>query len=147
MLMPSIFGESLFDDFFDEFTRPARNLVRYNTPATGIMRTDVKENRSGYELDIDLPGYKKEDVKAELKDGYLTIHAETKSGKDEKDEDGKYIRRERYYGSCSRSFYVGKEVTQNEIKAKFEDGILKVSVPKKEAKPAIEESKYITIEG
>ena len=147
MLMPSIFGESLFDDFFEDFANPARNLVRYNTPTTNIMRTDVKESASGYELDIDLPGYKKEDVKAELKDGYLTIHAETKSNQDEKDKDGKYIRRERYYGSCSRSFYVGKDITQDEIKAKFEDGILKVAVPKKEAKPAIEDSKYITIEG
>ena len=147
MLMPSIFGESLFDDFFEDFANPARNLVRYNTPTTSIMRTDVKESASGYELDIDLPGYKKEDVKAELKDGYLTIHAETKSNQDEKDKDGKYIRRERYYGSCSRSFYVGKDITQDEIKAKFEDGILKVAVPKKEAKPAIEDSKYITIEG
>ncbi len=147
MLMPSIFGESLFDDFFEDFANPARNLVRYNTPTTSIMRTDVKESASGYELDIDLPGYKKEDVKAELKDGYLTIHAETKSNQDEKDKDGKYIRRERYYGSCSRSFYVGEDITQDEIKAKFEDGILKVAVPKKEAKPAIEDSKYITIEG
>ena len=147
MLMPSIFGESLFDDFFEDFANPARNLVRYNTPTTSIMRTDAKESASGYELDIDLPGYKKEDVKAELKDGYLTIHAETKSNQDEKDKDGKYIRRERYYGSCSRSFYVGEDITQDEIKAKFEDGILKVAVPKKEAKPAIEDSKYITIEG
>ncbi len=147
MLMPSIFGESLFDDFFDDFTRPVRSAVRYSTPSTNIMRTDIKESDLGYELDIDLPGFKKEDVKAELKDGYLTIHAETNSDKDEKDNDGKYIRRERYYGSCSRSFYVGENVTQDEIKAKFEDGILKVSVPKKEDKPKVEESKYIAIEG
>lgn len=147
MLMPSIFGENLFDDFFDEFARPARNVVRYNTPSTNIMRTDIRENDMGFELDIDLPGYKKEDVKAELKDGYLTISAQTQSDNDEKEENGKYIRRERYYGTCSRSFYVGKEITQEEIKARFEDGILKVSVPKKQAKPAVEESKYIQIEG
>lgn len=147
MLMPSIFGENLFDDFFDEFARPARNVVRYNTPSTNIMRTDIRENDMGFELDIDLPGYKKEDVKAELKDGYLTISAQTQSDNDEKEENGKYIRRERYYGTCSRSFYVGKEITQEEIKARFEDGILKVSVPKKQAKPAVEENKYIQIEG
>ena len=147
MLMPSIFGENLFDDFFDEFARPARNVVRYNTPATNIMKTDIREHDTGFELDIDLPGYRKEDVKAELKDGYLTISAQTRSDNDEKEENGKYIRRERYYGTCSRSFYVGEEVTQEDIRARFEDGILKVSVPKKEAKPAIEESKYIAIEG
>ena len=86
-------------------------------------------------------------MKAELKDGYLTISAETRTDNDEKEENGKYIRRERYYGTCSRSFYVGKEVTQDEIRARFEDGILKVAVPKKQAKPAVEESKYIQIEG
>ena len=138
MLMPSIFGENLFDDFFDDFARPARNAVRYSTPANNVMRTDIKENDAGFELDIDLPGYKKEDVKAELKDGYLTISAETRTDNDEKEENGKYIRRERYYGTCSRSFYVGKEVTQDEIRARFEDGILKVAVPKKQAKPAVE---------
>ena len=110
------------------------------------MRTDIKESEDGFELDIDLPGYKKEDVKAELKDGYLTISAQTSTDSDEK-EDGRYIRRERYYGTCSRSFYVGKEVTQDEIRARFEDGILKVAVPKKQAKPAVEESRYIQIEG
>ena len=147
MLMPSIFGENLIDDFFDEFARPARNVVRYNTPVTNIMKTDIREHDMGFELDIDLPGYRKEDVKAELKDGYLTISAQTRSDNDEKEENGKYIRRERYYGTCSRSFYVGKEITQEEIKARFEDGILKVSVPKKQAKPAVEESKFIQIEG
>ena len=147
MLMPSIFGESLFDDFFDDFARPMRNVMRYNVPTTNIMRTDVKETNNGYELNIDLPGYKKEDVKAELKDGYLTVHAETKSNKDEKDEGGKYLRRERYYGSCNRSFYVGEAVTDEDIKARFEDGILKITFPKKEVQPEVEESKYIMIEG
>ncbi len=152
MLLPSantlnsIFGESLFDDFFDDFARPMRMTSRFNS-TNGIMRTDVKESDAGYELDIDLPGCKKENVKAELKNGYLTINAETSQNNDQKDENGKYIRRERYYGTCSRSFYVGEEVQQEDIKARFEDGILKVSVPKKEAKPVIEESKYIQIEG
>ena len=145
-VMNSIFGESLFDDFFDDFARPMRMTSRFNS-TDGIMRTDVKESDAGYELDIDLPGCKKENVKAELKNGYLTINAETSQNNDQKDENGKYIRRERYYGTCSRSFYVGEEVQQEDIKARFEDGILKVSVPKKEAKPVIEESKYIQIEG
>ena len=147
MLMPSIFGENLFDDFFDDFVRPTRRVVRYNTPSTTIMKTDVKETEGSYELDIDLPGYKKEDVKAELKDGYLTVSAATNTNNDQKDENGKYIRRERYYGNCSRSFYVGENITQEDIKARFEDGILKIVVPKKETKPAVEEKKYISIEG
>ena len=147
MLMPSIFGESLFDEFFDEFARPAKKTVRYTTQTPSVMRTDVKEHETGYELDIDLPGYKKEDVQAELKDGYLTITASTKTNDEQKDEAGKYIRRERYYGTCSRSFYVGEDIKQEDIKAKFEDGILKVAVPQKEAKPKVEENKYITIEG
>ncbi|MDD3362231.1 MAG: Hsp20/alpha crystallin family protein [Hespellia sp.] len=149
MLMPSIFGDNLFDDFFDGFTRPTRNVSnKYRTPQFDVMRTDVKEQDNGYELEIDLPGYKKENVKAELSDGYLTITAEAKSEeKQEDDKSGKYIRRERYYGSSSRTFYVGKDITQEDIKAKFEDGILKLSVPKKEEKPVVEENKYITIEG
>ena len=147
MLMPSIFGENLFDEFFNDFTRPSKSLMRYQTPTSNVMRTDIKETQNGYELDIDLPGYKKSDVQAELKEGYLTISASTRKDESEKDKDGKYLRRERYYGSCSRSFYVGDAVTQEDIKARFEDGILKVSVPKKEAKPEVEESKYIAIEG
>ena len=142
MLVPSIFGEDLFDTFFDDFKRPARSNTNIN-----VMRTDIKETDAGFELDIDLPGYKKEDVQAELKDGYLTISAKTNTTREEKDENGKYIRKERYSGSCSRSFYVGENVTQEDIRAKFEDGILKISVPKIEEKPQIEENKYIAIEG
>ncbi len=147
MLVPSIFGEDLFDSFFDDFKRPVRSNAGYNNSMINVMRTDIKETDAGFELDIDLPGYKKEDVQAELKDGYLTISAKTNTTKEEKDENGKYIRKERYSGSCSRSFYVGEELDQEDIKAKFEDGILKVMVPKKEAKPAVEENRYITIEG
>ena len=142
MLVPSIFGEDLFDTFFDDFKRPARSNTNIN-----VMRTDIKETDAGFELDIDLPGYKKEDVQAELKDGYLTISAKTNTTREEKDENGKYIRKERYSGSCSRSFYVGEQLEQEDIKARFEDAILKVMVPKKEAKPAVEENRYITIEG
>ena len=147
MLMPSIFGENLFDDLFDDFARPM-NVIRYANPTPSAMKTDVKETDAGYELDIDLPGYKKEDVKAELKDGYMTISAEKKSEDGEKDEkSGKYLRRERYYGSCSRSFYVGEDITEEDIKAKFEDGMLKIAVPKKEPQPAVDQTKTIAIEG
>ena len=148
MLMPSIFGESLFDDFFEDFYRPAVRRAPHKSPApvNTVMKTDVKETEHGYELDIDLPGYKKEDVQAQLKDGYMTITASTRKNNDTKDEEGKYIRRERYTGTCSRSFYVGEQITEEDIKARFEDGILKVMVPKKEAKPEVEEHKYIAIE-
>ena len=94
-----------------------------------------------------MPGFNKEDLKAELKEGYLTISASTNKDNGEKDENGKYIRRERYVGSCSRSFYVGEDIKQDDIKAKFENGILKISVPKKESQPKVEEDKHIAIEG
>ena len=145
MLMSSILGENLFDEFFDDFARPAKRVVKYSTPA--VMRTDVKELGDGYEIHIELPGYKKEDVRAELKEGNLTISATRKTETEHKDENGKFIRRERFNGNCSRTFYVGVAVEQSDIKAKFEDGILKVFVPKKEIKPAVEERKFITIEG
>ena len=140
MLMPSIFNDNLFDDFFD-FNYPT---FRYDT--TELMKTDIKETDNGYEVTMNLPGVKKEDVKAELKDGYLTIQASSNPSKDEKDNDGRYIRRERYAGTCSRSFYVGDAVTQEDIKAKFENGTLTLDIPKKDAKPAVEQKKYISIE-
>ena len=140
MLLPSIFGEDLFDDWMMDF--PFRGNGSAN-----LMRTDVKETDNSYELDMDMPGFEKGDIKAELKNGYLTISASSNRNNDEKDKDGKYIRRERYTGSCSRSFYVGDDVKEEDIKAKFENGILKVTVPKKEEKPAVEENKYISIEG
>ena len=111
------------------------------------MKTDIKETDTAYELAIDLPGVKKEDVKAELKDGYLNIGVSSSKSNDEKDEKGNYIRRERYTGSYSRSFYVGDGVTQDEVKAKFDNGVLKLTVPKKEAAPEVETNKYIAIEG
>jgi HSP20 family molecular chaperone IbpA len=112
------------------------------------MKTDIKEKDNGYELEIDLPGFKKEEVQAKLENGYLTVNAAKGMEKDEKEKDtGRYIRRERYTGSCSRSFYVGEDITQADIKAEFQQGILKLFVPKKEQKPQVEESKYIAIEG
>ena len=142
MLMPSIFGESLLDDFFED---PFDNYA-YAMNTSNLMKTDVKDTDQGYEITMNLPGVKKEDVKAELKDGYLTISASTNSNKDEKDGNGRYIRRERYSGSCSRSFYVGEDVTQDEIKAKFENGALTLLVPKKDQKK-VEETSHIAIEG
>ncbi|MBO5073267.1 MAG: Hsp20/alpha crystallin family protein [Eubacterium sp.] len=141
MLMPSIFGENLFDDFFNF---PSGSFA---ADSMDLMKTDVKENADSYEIMMNLPGVKKEDVKAELKQGYLTIHANSESSSEEKDEEGRYIRRERHAGSCSRSFYVGEAVTEEDIKAKFEDGTLKMVIPKKEQQPAVEKKKYIAIEG
>lgn len=112
-----------------------------------MMKTDIKDAGDHFELLMDMPGFKKEDVKAQLNDGMLTIEANTSTSDDEKDEDGRYIRSERSTGSCSRSFYVGDNVTQEDIKARFEDGILKICVPKVEDRPQIEENKYISIEG
>ena len=142
MLMPSIFGENLLDDFFD-FPFGSN----YTATDSSLMKTDIKEMENGYEVTMNLPGVKKEDVKAELKDGCLTISASSNSNKDEKDEEGRYIRRERYSGSCSRSFYVGDAVTVADIKAKFENGTLTMMIPKKEVQPAVENKKYIAIEG
>ena len=140
MMLPGIFGENLLDDWFDD------NWNSWDYSNTSLMNTDIKENDNNYELTMNLPGVKKEDVTAELKDGYLTIHATSNQNKDEKDEDGKYIRRERYSGSCNRSFYVGDAITEEDIKANFENGTLKMLIPKKEAK-AVPEKKFISIEG
>lgn len=150
MMMPSIFGRDLFDDFFSfpfNSTFHTNEFDRSNFVKAGMMKTDIKDTDQGYEITIDIPGVSKENVQAELKDGYLTIQASTDSNNDEKDENGTFLRRERHYGTCSRSFYVGEAVTQDEIKAKFENGTLKMLVPKKESKPAVEDRKYIAIEG
>ena len=145
MLMPSIFGENLFDEFFNDFTRPSKSLMRYQTPTSNVMRTDIKETENGYELDIDLPGFKKDEVTLELKDGYLSISAAKGLDKDEQDKQGRYIRQERYAGTCSRSFYVGEDVEPADVSARFEDGILKVSLPKREQK-RLPQSNRIAIE-
>ncbi len=150
MRVPSIFGESLFDDFMDfPFEREffGRRNPLYGKHEKNMMKTDIKQTDAGYEMDIDLPGFKKEDVTAKLENGYLTISASKGVDKDEKNDEGVYIRRERYVGQCSRSFYVGEDVKQEEIKAKFEDGILKVFIPKTEPKQLVKEQNYIAIEG
>ena len=153
-MLPSIFGESLFDDWMDfpfekDFEKeffPSKNPL-YGKHAKNMMKTDVKELDDHFEVDIDLPGFKKDEVSAQLKDGYLTISATKGLDKDEKDKKtGKYIRQERYAGSMSRSFYVGEDISQDEIKAKYENGILQLTIPKKEEKPAVEEKSYIAID-
>ena len=151
MMMPSIFGENLFDDdwmnfpFEQDFWGKKNPL--YGKHAKNMMKTDVRETDDSYEVDIDLPGFKKDEVNAQLHDGYITISAAKGLDKDEKDKKtGKYIRRERYSGSMTRSFYVGNAVTEEDIKAKYEDGILNLSIPKKDPK-AVEAKKYIAIEG
>lgn len=149
MMMPSIFGENLFDEMMnfpweEEFFGKKNPL--YGKNAKNMMKTDVKETDGGYEVAIDLPGFKKDEVSAHLEDGYLTINAEKGLDRDQEDKEGNYIRRERYYGSCSRSFYVGDAVREEDIRAKFEDGLLKIAIPKRDAN-VVESRKTIAIEG
>lgn len=143
MLLPSIFGENFLDDWMD-FPDVDRKL--YGRHASQVMKTDVHENEQGYEVDIDLPGFKKEEINLTLENGYLTVSAAKSLDNEKKNIKGKVIRQERYTGSMQRSFYVGDEITETDIKAKFEDGVLKLTVPKKEA-PKIPESRTIAIEG
>jgi len=148
MLLPSIFGENLFDDWMDfpeirGFGDIDRKL--YGKHASHVMKTDVKEHDNGYEVVIDLPGFKKEELQITLENGYLSVSASKGLDKDEKDKKGKVIRQERYAGSMQRSFYVGDAVTQEDIRAKYEDGVLKLEIPKKEVKK-LPENKMITIE-
>ena len=146
MMMPSIFGENLFDDDWMNFGFPEVEKALYGKHASHEMKTDVRETDSGYEVDIDLPGFKKDEINIQLDKGYLSISAAKGLDKDEQDKEGKYIRKERYAGSMSRSFYVGNAITQDDIKAKYESGILRLSVPKKAAEE-IESAKRIAIEG
>ena len=152
MMMPSIFGEDLFDDFMRDFPFNDRDMKRmerklYGHHGKNMMKTDIKEMDNGYELEMDLPGFTKDEVKASLENGYLTISAAKGVDQDEKEKkSGRYIRRERYAGACQRTFYVGEDIGQEDIKAEFKHGILKLFIPKKEAKPEVEEKKYISIE-
>lgn len=156
MLMPSIFGESLFDDLMDfpfrEFERDIDREMRradkqlYGRNAKREMRTDVHETDTGYEVDMDLPGFKKDQIQLELHDGYLTITAAKGLDKDEKTKAGRLIRQERYAGAMQRSFFVGSHVTEEDVKAKFEDGVLHLELPKEDA-PKLPEKKVIMIEG
>ena len=151
MLMPSIFGESLFDDDWMDFPFDrdfwGRKNPLYGKHAKNMMKTDIKETDTAYELEMDLPGFQKDEIKVSLENGYLTISAARGLDKDEQDKKGRYVRRERYAGSMSRSFYVGDHVTEKDIHPKYENGILRFSVPKEEKKPIEEKKHYISIEG
>ena len=152
MLVPSIFGEDLLDDFTghfpfydDEMKKLEKKL--YGHHAKNIMKTDVKETDDSYELEMDLPGFKKEEIQISLENGYLTVSAVKGLDEDTQEQSsGRYLRKERYTGSCERTFYVGEDLTQEEIKAAFKHGILKLSVPKKDPQKQVETKKYISIE-
>ena len=148
MLMPGFFGENLFDEFFDDWDREARRMDRqlYGKNAAREMKTDVREHEDHYEVDIDLPGFKKENVTLELENGYLTVTAAKGLNKDETTKEGKLIRQERYAGTMQRSFYVGDGLTEADITAKLEHGVLSLCIPKQEAKK-LPEKKTIMIEG
>lgn len=146
MLLTDIFGRNFMDDFFEDFANSS--FYRPNRIGTvPAMKADVQELENSYQIDLELPGFQKEDLQAELKDGYLTIKATHQDKEEEKDSKGRYIRQERYTGHYQRSFYVGEDVTQEDVHAAFENGVLKLSVPKKEPQPKINESKTILIEG
>lgn len=150
MLMPSIFGENLFDDDWMNFPFESdfwgKKNPLYGKHAKNMMKTDIREHEGGYEVDIDLPGFKKDEISVQLEEGYLTVSASKAIDKDEEDKKGKYIRKERYAGAMQRSFYVGNALTQEDIRAKYENGILRLSIPKKDEK-AVETKKHIAIEG
>ncbi len=150
MLVPGILGKDMFDDFWGfpfydnkDFKKMEKKL--YGQRERSLMKTDVKEHKDSYEMEMDLPGFEKEQVKISLENGYLTVSAAKEN--EQTNESGKYIRRERYAGACQRTFYVGDDVTPDDIHGAFKHGILKLSIPKKDTRPSIEEKKYITIDG
>ncbi len=151
MLLPTIFNENLFDDFMDfpVFNGFGEDIDKklYGKHAAQVMKTDVHENDESYELDIDLPGFKKDEIDLRLENGCLIIGAAKGLDKDETDKKGKIIRQERYAGSMQRSFYVGDDITVDDVKAKFEDGVLKLTIPKKQPAKQIEPNRRIAIEG
>lgn len=142
MMVPYMFHDALLDDWFqNDWSRDFDRMMQAADPrqvfgkrSANVMKTDVRETDTGYEMFVDLPGFKKEDVKLDLQNGYLTISANRNGSHDEKDDQGHYIRQERYTGSCARSFYVGEEIKPEDVKASFKDGILELSLPKAEAK-------------
>lgn len=146
MLMPSVYGRDFFDDLMDGFGFPDVNKKLYGRHAKNMMKTDIRETDEGYEVIMDLPGFKKDEIEVQLENGYLTVSAAKGLDKDEADKKGKYICRERYAGEMSRSFYVGEDILDTDIHARFENGILRLDVPKKEAK-AVEAKKHVAIEG
>ena len=146
MLVPSIFGENIVDNFFNDVDRDWFTAPAFGNQVQGIMKTDVRENENSYELDVELPGYDKSDLNLELNDGYLTISAKKDNTKEEKDNSGKVIRRERYQGAAQRSFFVGDDITEEDVKAKFNNGVLMLTIPKKDKEQEVPEKKTIAIE-
>ena len=146
MMMPSLFTENLFDDFFNDFDEDffGKKNPLYGKHARNMMKTDVRETDTTYEVDVDLPGFKKEDINVNYENGYLTISTSKGLDKDEKDKDGRYIRQERYVGNMTRSFCLG-DIPKEDIKAKYEGGVLRLSVPKADMKQ-VENSSTIYIE-
>ena len=144
-MLPAVFGENLFDEMFDDMMRPMHSMEKalYGKHARAIMKTDVRETDNSYEVDIDLPGFKKDEVNVQLEDGYLTVSAAKGLDKDEKKK-GRYIRQERYAGQCSRSFYVG-DIRPEEVKCKYEFGVLRVTLPKPTAR-VVESPSHIAID-
>ena len=145
MLYPSIFKNSFFNDFTGLADFPSFSGM--GASGNSLMKSDIKDSGDKFEIEVDLPGFKKDDVKLQLKDGVLSIEASTENSTEEKNEEGKYLKRERFYGTCTRNFYVGDAVSQDDIKAKFDNGVLAITVPKIEKKPQIEENYFIQIEG
>lgn len=147
MMMPSIFRENLFDSFMENFAFPDINKALYGKNAKNLMNTDVQETEADYVVDIDLPGFKKEEIQMQLENGTLTVSAARSLDRDEKNDNGNYVRRERYSGSMSRSFYVGSHVTEEDIHPKYENGILSFHIPKEQPVAVEEKKHYIPIEG
>ncbi|MDE6675448.1 MAG: Hsp20/alpha crystallin family protein [Acetatifactor sp.] len=147
MMMPSIFRENLFDSLMEDFAFPDINRALYGKSAKNLMNTDVQETDGEYIVDIDLPGFKKDEIKMQLTNGTLTVNAARSLNRDEKGENGSYVRRERYAGSMSRSFYVGTHVTEEDIHPRYENGILTFHIPKEQPEAVEEKEHYISIEG
>ena len=147
MMMPSIFRENLFDSFMEDFTFPDINRALYGKSAKNLMKTDVQETEGEFIVDIDLPGFSKDEIKMQLTNGTLTVNASRSLNRDEKNGNGSYVRRERYAGSMSRSFYVGNHVTEEDIHPKYENGILTFHIPKEQPEAVEEKEHYIAIEG
>lgn len=147
-MFPSLIHDSLLDLFDDPFFTGSHRVGGEGTVVSGgMMNTDVRETETSYVVDIDMPGFRKEDISVELKNGYLTVSAHRDSQYDEKNDNGKWLRRERYVGSCSRSFYVGDQISETDIHASYKDGTLCIELPKPQPKAPVEQKHTIAIEG
>lgn len=151
-MFPALMNDTMFSNLFDDpFFEGWRNMDRAAAcdpnMSAGMMSTDVRETDKGYMVDIDMPGFKKDDISLDLQNGYLTVSAHRNSSHEDKDDNGRWLRRERYAGSCSRSFYVGEDVKESDIHASYRNGTLCIQVPKMQAQPQVESKHQIAIEG